>query len=100
MRLSFLRDVSDRVEQEDKGSPSELLEALENVSPVAFGGKWNDKLDSAFISDMGRYRKYNFEFTRDLLRVIRNKLSHYRELANELQVCSLTKTKQLLFYFF
>ncbi|KAH7664539.1 serine/threonine-protein kinase/endoribonuclease IRE1 protein [Dioscorea alata] len=85
MRLSFLRDVSDRVEQEERGSQSELLEALENVSPVAFGGKWNDKLDSAFINDMGRYRKYNFEFTRDLLRVIRNKLSHYRELANDLQ---------------
>lgn len=85
MRLSFLRDVSDRVELEDRGSQTEFLEALENVSPVAFGGKWNDKLDIAFINDMGRYRKYNFEFTRDLLRVIRNKLNHYRELADELQ---------------
>ncbi|KAJ0968867.1 hypothetical protein J5N97_021744 [Dioscorea zingiberensis] len=85
MRLSFLRDVSDRVELEDRESESELLKALENVSPVAFGGKWGDKLDSAFITDMGRYRKYNFEFTRDLLRVIRNKLNHYRELPKELQ---------------
>ena len=50
-------------------------------------GNGGEKLDSAFITDMGRYRKYNFECTRDLLRVIRNKLNHYRELPEELQVC-------------
>ena len=87
MRLTFLRDTSDRVELEDRENESKLLKALENVAPVAFGGKWGEKLDSAFVTDMGRYRKYNFECTRDLLRVIRNKLNHYRELPEELQVC-------------
>lgn len=85
-RLSFLRDSSDRVELEDRESESELLKALESIGPVAFGGKWGEKLDPPFISDMGRYRKYKFDCTRDLLRVIRNKLNHYRELPNELQV--------------
>ncbi|URE32848.1 ribonuclease 2-5A family protein, partial [Musa troglodytarum] len=84
-RLSFLRDVSDRVELEDRGNESDILKALENIAPLAFGGKWDEKLDAAFIADMGRYRKYRFNCVRDLLRVIRNKLNHYRELPKELQ---------------
>lgn len=85
MRLAFLRDTSDRVELEDRENESELLKALENTASAAFGGKWGEKLDAAFITDMGRYRKYKFGCTRDLLRVIRNKLNHYRELPQELQ---------------
>ncbi|WOK92497.1 serine/threonine-protein kinase/endoribonuclease IRE1a-like [Canna indica] len=85
MRLSFLRDASDRVELEDRENESDLLKALENSASVAFGGKWDEKLDAAFITDMGRYRKYRFDCVRDLLRVIRNKLNHYRELPKELQ---------------
>ncbi|MQM17377.1 hypothetical protein Taro_050350 [Colocasia esculenta] len=84
-RLSFLRDASDRVELEDREGESELLKALESTGAVAFGGKWGEKLDTPFITDMGRFRKYRFDSTRDLLRVIRNKLNHYRELSNELQ---------------
>nr|CAD1818781.1 unnamed protein product [Ananas comosus var. bracteatus] len=82
MRLSFLRETSDRI---DKANETDLLNALENVAPSAFGGKWGEKLDAALIADMGRYRKYNFESLRDLLRLIRNKSSHYRELPTELQ---------------
>ncbi|KAK8935584.1 Serine/threonine-protein kinase/endoribonuclease IRE1a [Platanthera zijinensis] len=85
MRLTFLRDISDRIELEDRKNESELLKALENVGPTAFGGKWGDKLDAVFINDMGRFRKYKFDCTRDLLRVIRNKQNHYRELPNELK---------------
>ncbi|PKA48124.1 Serine/threonine-protein kinase/endoribonuclease IRE1a [Apostasia shenzhenica] len=84
-RLAFLRDTSDRIELEDRENQSELLKALENTGPVAFGGKWGEKLDAAFISDMGRFRKYKFDSIRDLLRVVRNKLNHYRELPKELQ---------------
>ncbi|KAG2645270.1 hypothetical protein PVAP13_2KG424500 [Panicum virgatum] len=65
LRLLFLRDTSDRIE---KTSETDLIDALENIGPVAFGGKWGDKLDAALVTDMGRYRKYNFESTRDLLR--------------------------------
>ncbi|KAH7850455.1 hypothetical protein Vadar_033242 [Vaccinium darrowii] len=60
MRLSFLRDASDRVELEDRESESELLKALESIAPVALGGKWDEKMESAFISDIGRYRRYKF----------------------------------------
>ncbi|KAF8759234.1 hypothetical protein HU200_010264 [Digitaria exilis] len=84
LRLSFLRDTSDRIE---KTSETDLINALESVGPVAFGGsgKWGDKLDAALVTDMGRYRKYNFESIRDLLRYIRNKSGHYRELSEDLK---------------
>ncbi|KAI3941616.1 hypothetical protein MKX01_018206 [Papaver californicum] len=84
-RLAFLRDTSDRVELEDREVESDLLKALEAVAPVALGGKWDEKMESEFISNIGRYRRYKFDSTRDLLRVIRNKLNHFRELPQDIQ---------------
>ncbi|KAI3797082.1 hypothetical protein L1987_39773 [Smallanthus sonchifolius] len=85
MRLSFLRDASDRVELEDRETDSDLLKALENIGTVGLGGKWDEKLDYILLSDIGRYRKYKYDSVRDLLRVIRNKLNHYRELPKEIR---------------
>ncbi|KAL8245634.1 hypothetical protein R6Q59_006850 [Mikania micrantha] len=85
MRLSFLRDASDRVELEDRETNSSLLKALENIGTVGLGGKWDDKLDTVLLNDIGRYRKYKYDSVRDLLRVIRNKLNHYRELPIEIR---------------
>ncbi|XP_051215987.1 serine/threonine-protein kinase/endoribonuclease IRE1 [Lolium perenne] len=82
LRLLFLRDSSDRVE---KTTETDLLNALESIGHEAFGGKWREKLDDGLVADMGRYRKYNFESTRDLLRLIRNKSGHYRELSADLK---------------
>ncbi|KAJ1403837.1 WD40/YVTN repeat-like-containing domain superfamily [Sesbania bispinosa] len=85
MRLSFLRDVSDRVELEDRETDSDILKALESIAPVALGVKWDEKLEPAFLTNIGRYRRYKFDSVRDLLRVMRNKLNHYRELPQEIQ---------------
>ncbi|XP_010266239.1 PREDICTED: serine/threonine-protein kinase/endoribonuclease IRE1a [Nelumbo nucifera] len=85
MRLFFLRDTSDRVELEDRANESDLLKALESIAPVALNGKWDDKMEAAFIRNIGHYRRYKFDSIRDLLRVIRNKLNHYRELPKEIQ---------------
>lgn len=85
LRLSFLRDASDRVELEDRENESELLKALESIGTVALNGKWDEKMEGAFINDIGRYRRYKYDSVRDLLRVIRNKLNHYRELPKEIQ---------------
>uniref|UniRef100_A0ACD5U8U7 Uncharacterized protein n=1 Tax=Avena sativa TaxID=4498 RepID=A0ACD5U8U7_AVESA len=82
LRLLFLRDTSDRVE---KTTGTDLLNALESIGHEAFGGKWREKLDDGLVADVGRYRKYNFESTRDLLRLIRNKSGHYRELPADLK---------------
>lgn len=85
-RLSFLRDTSDRVELEDREANSDLLKSLESTALVALGGKWNEKMEPAFITNIGHYRRYKFDSVRDLLRVMRNKFNHYRELPNEIQV--------------
>ncbi|XP_049357356.1 serine/threonine-protein kinase/endoribonuclease IRE1a [Solanum verrucosum] len=85
LRLSFLRDSSDRVELEDRETSSDLLKALEGTAPVALGGKWDEKMEPPFIKNIGHYRRYRFDSIRDLLRVMRNKLNHYRELPTEIQ---------------
>ncbi|KAK4760812.1 hypothetical protein SAY87_005705 [Trapa incisa] len=84
-RLSFLRDVSDRVELEDRGSESGLLQELESTASLALGGKWDEKMEPSFIANIGRYRRYKYDSVRDLLRVVRNKLNHYRELPKDIQ---------------
>ncbi|KAL8141013.1 hypothetical protein V2J09_007034 [Rumex salicifolius] len=84
-RLSFLRDVSDRVELEDRETESDLLMALESVGFDALGGKWDEKLDNSFLENIGKYRRYKYDSVRDLLRVVRNKLNHYRELPRDIQ---------------
>nr|KYP51973.1 Serine/threonine-protein kinase/endoribonuclease IRE1 [Cajanus cajan] len=85
MRLSFLRDTSDRVELENRETDSDLLVALECIGTVAMGGKWDEMMEQAFIANIGHYRRYKFNSVRDLLRVMRNKLNHYRELPREIQ---------------
>lgn len=84
-RMSFLRDTSDRVELEDREVDSIILRALESKAPLALGGKWDEKMEPAFITNIGRYRRYKYNGVRDLLRVIRNKLNHYRELPKDIQ---------------
>ncbi|KAM7260965.1 hypothetical protein ACFE04_026440 [Oxalis oulophora] len=85
MRLSFLRDTSDRVELEDRERDSDILRELESIASTALGGKWDEKMERAFITNIGHYRRYKYDSVRDLLRVMRNKLNHYRELPNEIQ---------------
>lgn len=85
MRLSFLRDTSDRVELEDRDTDFGLSKSLESIAPVALGSKWNEKMEPSFLNNIGRYRRYRFDSVRDLLRVMRNKLNHYGELPAEIQ---------------
>ncbi|KAM2099461.1 hypothetical protein FF1_026761 [Malus domestica] len=82
-RLSFLCDFSDKVEL-DKLANSGVLTALESIAPIAFGGTWDKEMDPAFLTEIG-YKRYKFHKVRDLLRVIRNKSSHYIELPEQIQ---------------
>ncbi len=101
-RLSFLRDASDRVELEDREDNSAVLAAVEAIGPIALGGTWDVHLDPDLLENLRRYRRYNFNSVRDLLRVIRNKSNHYRELPQNVQVCQQHLTLQVkifgLFY--
>ncbi|KAE9450202.1 hypothetical protein C3L33_17889, partial [Rhododendron williamsianum] len=76
----------DRVELEDREADSDLLKALESIAPLALGTKWDEKMEPAFLNNIGKYRRYKFDSVRDLLRVMRNKLNHYRELPLKIQV--------------
>ena len=63
-----------------------LLQSFENCSRSALGtGPWMARFDGELIENLGRYRKYNQSSLRDLLRVIRNKHNHFRELPETLQ---------------
>lgn len=63
-----------------------LLTALEASSEEALGSRtWMSRLDPDFLDNLGRYRKYRHNCLRDLLRVIRNKHNHFRELPDNLQ---------------
>ncbi|KAK8716887.1 hypothetical protein V6N13_044180 [Hibiscus sabdariffa] len=42
-------------------------------------------MEPAFLANIGYYRRYKFDGVRDLLRVMRNKSHHYRELPQEIQ---------------
>lgn len=86
-RLSFLIDVSDRVEGEDRAEDDTLYAALEALSTEVVGsqGSWASALDSGLLTNLGKYRRYDYGSVRDLLRVVRNKHSHFRDMPSELQ---------------
>ncbi|KAK9828434.1 hypothetical protein WJX81_007728 [Elliptochloris bilobata] len=85
-QLAFLVALSDRVECEDREEDQTLLAALEAVSEEALGGRnWQARLDAELLGNLGRYRRYRGSSLRDLLRVIRNKHNHWRELPEALQ---------------
>ena len=87
-KLAFLVDVSDRVEMEDREvGGRRLLSLLERdaMKNALGGGEWVPKLDPSLLENLGRYRKYNAAAVRDFLRVIRNKMSHFRELPAKVQ---------------
>ena len=82
-RLNFLQDVSDLLEAEGNGSLLEI--ELEGFCKAAIAGGWEKELGIEFISNLGKYRKYNFDSVKDLLRVIRNKMHHYHDLPDTLK---------------
>ena len=83
-RLEFLVDLSDRLEQEPVTSAAVL--ALEASAALVVGrGGWDRCLDPGLLQDMSKYRKYDTQCVRDLLRVVRNKRHHYHELHQDLR---------------
>lgn len=43
-------------------------------------GDWRHRLHPGLVSNLGKFRRYHYGSVRELLRVIRNKAHHYREL--------------------
>lgn len=73
--LSFLCDASDRFEIMDKDT-SPTIRDLEAGAEDIVGRDWlKNSLDRHLVDNLGKYRKYDAGSVRDLLRVIRNKVS-------------------------
>ena len=96
-KLKFLCDVSDRVEMEDREAGGFLLlrelerGALSPRGSRGVGGigiaeaSWAGRLPPSLLQNLGKYRSYKGDEIRDLLRVIRNKSNHFRELPKNVQ---------------
>eukprot|EP00045_Choanoeca_perplexa_P011726 m.125461 g.125461 ORF g.125461 m.125461 type:complete len:825 (-) comp15741_c0_seq2:311-2785(-) len=70
--LDFLLHVSDRLEKEAK--THRYVTALEAGSARLFGNDWRSPLSNQLLSDLQRFRKYDWTSVIDLLRAIRNKV--------------------------
>lgn len=77
-RSQFLQDVSDRLEIEPEDSSA--VKYIESKASEIVGTSWDTRLPADFLSDMSKYRKYNYSSVLDCLRVFRNKKNHYRDL--------------------
>ncbi|XP_029675812.1 serine/threonine-protein kinase/endoribonuclease IRE1 [Formica exsecta] len=81
--LSFFQDISDRVEKDQFDSPA--LVALETCSERVIRDDWRLYIDLEVATDLRKYRSYRGNSVRDLLRALRNKKHHYRELSPKAQ---------------
>jgi len=77
---------------------------LEKDSPRIFGSSWSKKIDALFLENLGKFRKYQDNSIRDLLRLIRNKVCSFIYLFYH-NCCALPSLFSLfsfpfLFFFF
>ncbi|XP_042889377.1 serine/threonine-protein kinase/endoribonuclease IRE1-like isoform X1 [Penaeus japonicus] len=79
--LGFFQDVSDRVEKE--GGDSLVVMNLERGNLDVVRGDWRQHMHAVIAEDLRRFRDYKGWSVRDLLRALRNKRNHYRELKEE-----------------
>lgn len=83
MKLKFLMDFSDFLETQSRHQ-NILSKRLEQIRHKVFHSKksWKEQLDPSFITDLEKFRKYNYFSLQDLLRAIRNK-RHHLDAKNE-----------------
>ncbi|EGT39975.1 CBN-IRE-1 protein [Caenorhabditis brenneri] len=96
-RLAYFSDVSDRVEKEEDNSP--VCRRIEQDARVIVCGGWREKICDALKEDLRKFRTYKSHSVRDLLRAMRNKKHHYRELPEEVRTSLGDIPDQFLHYF-
>ncbi|WFC98736.1 non-specific serine/threonine protein kinase [Malassezia yamatoensis] len=84
-KLSFLQEVSDRLETMDRDPPPLAIELLERNAAEVISVDWRRRFDRVFLEDLGRFRKYDKSSVQDLLRVIRNKKHHFQDMQPQLK---------------
>ncbi|KAG5868801.1 hypothetical protein JTB14_032700 [Gonioctena quinquepunctata] len=81
--LSFFQEVSDRVENAE--TDENVLMELEDEAFQIVKSDWKLYIHEEVATDLKKYRYYQGDSVRDLLRALRNKKHHFRELSLEAQ---------------
>ncbi|GFU30960.1 hypothetical protein NPIL_601761 [Nephila pilipes] len=81
--LSFFQDISDRIEKEPDDSL--IMKSLERYGYYIVNQDWREHITIELQNDLRKFRSYRGSSVRDLLRAMRNKKHHYRELSVEVQ---------------
>ncbi|XP_064180323.1 serine/threonine-protein kinase/endoribonuclease IRE1-like isoform X2 [Anguilla rostrata] len=82
-QLQFFQDVSDRIEKEPLDGP--IIRQLERGGRAVVQGDWRENITVPLQTDLRKFRSYKGGSVRDLLRAMRNKKHHYRELPAAVQ---------------
>ncbi|XP_077249004.1 serine/threonine-protein kinase/endoribonuclease IRE1b-like isoform X2 [Tasmannia lanceolata] len=90
-RMSFLQDVSDKVESERQQGKVESERQLQGplsskIERIVAIKRWDRNLGFTVIQDISSHRRYSLNCTCDLLRAIRNMLHHYEDLPPHVQL--------------
>ncbi|XP_036368226.1 serine/threonine-protein kinase/endoribonuclease IRE1 [Octopus sinensis] len=83
-QLQFFQDVSDRIEKE-KAETCEIIQRLEIGSEVIIKDNWKLHITEELQEDLRKFRTYNGALVKDLIRAMRNKRNHYKELPEAVQ---------------
>ncbi|XP_071460152.1 serine/threonine-protein kinase/endoribonuclease IRE1 isoform X2 [Marmota flaviventris] len=82
-QLQFFQDVSDRIEKESLDGP--IVRQLERGGRAVVKMDWRENITVPLQTDLRKFRTYKGGSVRDLLRAMRNKKHHYRELPVEVR---------------
>ncbi|XP_064478803.1 serine/threonine-protein kinase/endoribonuclease IRE1-like [Ornithodoros turicata] len=96
-QLEFFQDVSDRIEKEPPDSS--IVRSLERSGFEVVKGDWREQITEELQKDLRKFRTYKGNSVRDLLRALRNKKHHYRELPEALQAELGTIPDEFVGYF-
>ncbi|OAF68970.1 Endoplasmic reticulum-to-nucleus signaling 1-like protein [Intoshia linei] len=96
MKLDFLMDSSDRIERNNN---SKTNGDIEKDAIKVVGTDWRLKLSVSLQNDLRKFRTYQGNSVKDLLRAIRNKRHHYMHLNEQLRLSLGKIPNEFLNYF-
>ncbi|XP_061867068.1 serine/threonine-protein kinase/endoribonuclease IRE1 isoform X2 [Colius striatus] len=96
-QLQFFQDVSDRIEKESLDGP--IVKQLERGGREVVKMDWREHITVPLQTDLRKFRSYKGGSVRDLLRAMRNKKHHYRELPPEVQETLGSIPEEFVCYF-
>nr|KAI8766493.1 serine/threonine-protein kinase/endoribonuclease ire-1-like [Biomphalaria glabrata] len=96
-QLAFFQDVSDRLEKEDE--ECEVVCRLECNGLPVIKEDWRQVISLELQEDLRKFRTYRGDSVRDLLRALRNKKHHYRQLPDPVKQSLGAVPDEFVYYF-